>query len=438
MSKTNLSRVLIVLALVFIVPFSLIAQKTFVDSTNVNCSYANGTATIYPSPINIPANVATNATGNITVTFKYAGQLQYSYEYLTLYGENNYFLSNSNQYANCGSTFSSQNVSIPQSTYSNWLSDGQLIFGISSTTYVNNSCSFKSYSNINFCTKIIVSINYYEFPDDAGVTSYISPLQNTNSGSQPIVIQGNNFGTDSLSTVNIGWSVNGTNQTGKTLSFSPAIAPNNTFTDTIGNYNFANSASYLIKSWTNSPNGNLDSLAANDTASTSTCVGFSGVYTVGNSTASFKNLNDAFNNLKGCGISGPVTLNFVDSTYERIEISTDSIPGYSQTNNITINGNGYTIWYFNDYVNRSIIDLNGADYLVFDSLNLKNNSTSYGWGFWIHNSADNNTIKNCTIDNDFITGTTIDVDAKNGFLKWVGGIIGRFMKRKFNKKEKNG
>ena len=35
-------------------------------------------------------------------------------------------------------------------------------------------------------------------------------------------------------------------------------------------------------------------------------------------------------------------------------------------------------------------------------------------------------------------GTTIDVDAKNGFLKWVGGIIGRFMKRKFNKKDKNG
>lgn len=35
-------------------------------------------------------------------------------------------------------------------------------------------------------------------------------------------------------------------------------------------------------------------------------------------------------------------------------------------------------------------------------------------------------------------GTTIDVDAKNGFLKWVGGIIGRFMKRRFNKKKKNG
>ncbi len=30
-------------------------------------------------------------------------------------------------------------------------------------------------------------------------------------------------------------------------------------------------------------------------------------------------------------------------------------------------------------------------------------------------------------------GTTIDVDAKNGFLKWVGSIIGKFMKRKFNK-----
>lgn len=406
MSKTILTRVIVTLALVFIIPFSIIAQKTFVDSTNVNCSYANGVATIYPSPINIPANVATNATGNITVTFKYAGQLLYSYEYLTLYGENNYFLSNSNLYANCPSTFSSQNITIPQSTYANWLSDGQLIFGISSTTYVNNSCSFKSYSNINFCTKIIVSINYYEYPDDAGVTSFIAPLQNTNSGSQPIVIQGLNFGTDSLSSVNIGWSVNGTPQTGKTLSFSPSIAPNNTFTDTIGNYNFANSASYLIKSWTNSPNGNLDSLAANDTARTSTCVGFSGTYTVGNSTASFKNLNDAFNNFKGCGISGPVTLNFVDSTYERIEIITDSISGYSQTNNITINGNGNTVWYFNDYTNRSIIDLNGADYLVFDSLNLKNNSTSYGWGFWLHNSADNNTIKNCTIDNDFITGTS--------------------------------
>jgi hypothetical protein len=224
MSKTILSRVIVTLAFVFIIPFSIIAQKTFVDSTNVNCSYANGVATIYPSPINIPANVATNATGSITVTFKYAGQLFYSYEYLTLYGENNYFLSNSNLYANCPSTFSSQNVTIPQSTYANWLSDGQLIFGISSTTYVNNSCSFKSYSNINFCTKIIVSINYYEYPDDAGITSFIAPLQNTNSGSQPIVIQGLNFGTDSLSSVNIGWSVNGTPQTGKTLSFSPSIA----------------------------------------------------------------------------------------------------------------------------------------------------------------------------------------------------------------------
>ena len=403
MLDNNSLRLNCIAFLIAIIPFFAFSQKTFTDSTSINCSYANGVATIYPSPLNIPANVATNATGNITVTFKYAGQLLYSYEYLSLYGENNYFLTNSNNFINCGTTFSSQNVSIPQNTYSNWLSDGQLIFGITSTTYVNNSCSFKTFSNINFCTKIIVSIDYFEFDDDAGITNFILPTQNTVLGSQPVVVSGFNYGLDSLSSVNLGWSVNGVNQTSKALTFNPPIAPNNNFTDTISNYTYVSTSTYNLKAWTNSPNGNLDSLATNDTANTTTCVGFSGVYTVGSATNSdYPNLNAAYNDLKSCGLYGPLTLSLTSDLTEQIEFQ-DSISGLTETNKLTIKGNGFTLKFNNNSTSRHLIWLNGINHLVIDSLNFETQNLYYGVGIYLSNGADSNIVKNCYFD---ITNTS--------------------------------
>lgn len=405
-SKQILSAILLLIA--FTLTNLVYSQKTFTDSTSITCSYANGVATIYPAPIQIPANVRLNATGNLRVKFKYTGDLFYSYENLTFYGENNFYIGFGNLSVSCGASFVNQNFNLLPNSYSGWIQDGMLVFGIQSSSSVNNNCNFQSFTNTNFCAQIVVELDYFEYPNDAGVSEFIFPTGSTGAGTQPIVVQGMNLGTNPLTSVNVGWSVNGTSQISKSISFSSPLVTGGTFTDTIGNFNFHSSNTYQLKAWTQNPNNQFDSLAANDTAVATTCIGYSGTYSVGNSSATFKNLNDAYNNLKSCGITGPVVLNLLDSTNERLQISTDSIPGYSATNNLTIHGNGNGIYYFGNFTNPEIIHLKGADFVTIDSVNFISLSSTYGWGIWLSEGANFNTIKNCTFDLTNTTTTSIN------------------------------
>ncbi|SJZ49486.1 gliding motility-associated C-terminal domain-containing protein [Chitinophaga eiseniae] len=114
----------------------------------------------------------------------------------------------------------------------------------------------------------------------------------------------------------------------------------------------------------------------------------------------FASFNDAYNYLK-CGISGPVIFNVVANSGPYTEqLLLKPVPGASATNTITFNGNGDTLKFAGTSANRGVIQLDNADYFTFNNLVIKatgTGSSGYGWGVFLTNDADFNTIKNSTI-----------------------------------------
>ncbi|MES2773213.1 MAG: gliding motility-associated C-terminal domain-containing protein [Bacteroidota bacterium] len=116
----------------------------------------------------------------------------------------------------------------------------------------------------------------------------------------------------------------------------------------------------------------------------------------GKNFASFNAAKAAMN----CGIiGGPVVFNVVPNSGPYNEqLILDSIAGTSATNTITFNGNGNTISFASANANqRAVIKLNGADYIIFDSLTINAASGTYGYGVQLINRADSNIFRKCRI-----------------------------------------
>ena len=103
----------------------------------------------------------------------------------------------------------------------------------------------------------------------------------------------------------------------------------------LGNYNFPLGTS-SIAAWTSLPNGQLDSISQNDTATKSViaCNLLSGVFTVGDSTADYLTISDAVGAVGACGVSGPVTFNILPGVYNE-QVSIPAIGGASAVNKVT-------------------------------------------------------------------------------------------------------
>jgi gliding motility-associated-like protein len=129
----------------------------------------------------------------------------------------------------------------------------------------------------------------------------------------------------------------------------------------------------------------------------------SGHFTINNTrptgSGNFQTFNDAYNSIR-CGINGPVVFDVesVNGTYSEA-LKLKAVPGASAANTITFNGNGNTIENVStSYNDRAVIQLNDADYFVFNNLNIKTGAGSqFGYGVQLLNNADNNIISNCVI-----------------------------------------
>lgn len=116
----------------------------------------------------------------------------------------------------------------------------------------------------------------------------------------------------------------------------------------------------------------------------------------------FQSFNDAYNYIR-CGISGPVVFNVDPASGPYTEqLILEPVPGASNVNRITFNGNGRTIQFTSTNTNeRAVIKLNGADYFIFDNLNITaggTTTTEFGFGVQLLNNADTNIVRNCTIN----------------------------------------
>ncbi|MBP7850584.1 MAG: hypothetical protein KA053_09965, partial [Lentimicrobiaceae bacterium] len=172
-----------------------------------------------------------------------------------------------------------------------------------------------------FFYNIRIRLPYPPQSNDAGISAITAPNSPISPGLNDVIVSIENHGTDTLTSAQIGWSVNGVNQT--SYAWTGTLAPSGIAPGILlGNYNFPLGTS-SIAAWTSLPNGQLDSISQNDTATKSViaCNLLSGVFTVGDSTADYLTISDAVGAVGACGVSGPVTFNILPGVYnEQVSI----------------------------------------------------------------------------------------------------------------------
>ncbi len=237
---------------------------------------------------------------------------------------------------------------------------------------------------------------------DAGVTAIVG-LTAQCPGSIPVSATIQNFGSDTLTTAVVNWSINGVTQT--PVNFSGSLAPLESTTVSLGNLTSTSTGTYDVVSWTTSPNSDTDSIAANDTAKVFGYeAAMTGTFTVGVA-GDFLTIADLADALTSKGVCGAVIANVDSATYMG-KATFGPIMGTSSTNTITINGNGATISDNTTSTDRHIVRLNSASYMTIDNLNIVGTGVTYGYGIHLTNGSDHNTISNCSIDLSAVTSTS--------------------------------
>ncbi len=97
--------------------------------------------------------------------------------------------------------------------------------------------------------------------NDAGIDSVQSPKGSFCGGTHPLTVHLTNFGFNTLTKVNIPWSINGKMQT--VYSWTGSLKSDSSISISLGAFSFP-PGNDTIRAWTSSPNGVLDSASQND------------------------------------------------------------------------------------------------------------------------------------------------------------------------------
>ncbi|MEO0776873.1 MAG: CARDB domain-containing protein, partial [Bacteroidota bacterium] len=150
---------------------------------------------------------------------------------------------------------------------------------------------------------------------DAGVSAVLIPDIPFPIGNQLIQAILRNHGSDTLRSVTINWTVNGTPQA--PINWTGTLLGSDTLRLDLNSVNFALNQAYELRAWTSSPNGGADPIAVNDTAGVDNLyAGLTGTYTIGGVSPDFSDFSNAANVLNIGGVVGPVTFNVRDGVYE--------------------------------------------------------------------------------------------------------------------------
>lgn len=242
---------------------------------------------------------------------------------------------------------------------------------------------------------------------DAGISEILTPAPVIPLGNENIEVVIRNYGTDTLTSADILWSVNGTPQT--TFNWAGSLLQGEKDTLIIGSYNFVYTpypGINNIEAWTANPNMSTDALAANDSAAIGIDAHepYNGTYYIGTATPDFDSFTTAALALKDWGVDGPVTILTASGTYnESFVIS--SIPGASSSNRIEFTSlSGINTDVIIEFANTStqnyVVKLDSADYITFSDISMRSiASATYGRVIELSNSANYN-----VFDNNIITG----------------------------------
>lgn len=237
---------------------------------------------------------------------------------------------------------------------------------------------------------------------DAGVITLVNPTGNPSPGAENFLVKIKNFGTDSLFSATINWSINQIVQT--PFSWTGNLGTFDTSVVILLGSHIINIGPNQIKIWTSNTNGTTDQDFTNDTLSTiiNTCSGpYSGVYNVGGLNANFPTISNAIQSLQICGINGPVILNINPGNYNE-QVVIPYIQGASLTNNILLTSttgiiSDVVLFFAANQLHNYTLKLDGAKHIKIKGLTIKAMDNIYGRAIEIANASEY-----CILDSNHI------------------------------------
>ncbi|MEX0967527.1 MAG: immunoglobulin-like domain-containing protein [Bacteroidia bacterium] len=237
--------------------------------------------------------------------------------------------------------------------------------------------------------------------NNAGTTKMTSPAGLTCSGNHDIKVEIVNAGIDTIQSVDVEWSVDGTAQS--TVNVTTAINPGTLREVTLGNISFPANTTKIIKAWTSQPNNKADTFNTNDTIREEIRPGLSGTYTVGGTSPDYPDPAAAAADLSDYGMCGPVVFNLAAATFSG-PVVLNQPEGNSSTNTISFlgAGKGATILTHagTGTGDMATVMLNGADHVTFRDMTIENTGSTFGAGIWLTNAADSNHFINLDVEVD--------------------------------------
>ncbi len=240
---------------------------------------------------------------------------------------------------------------------------------------------------------------------DAGIVSIDEPISPANLQPNDVNVTLRNFGTNTLTSVQIHWTVNGVPQL--VHNWSGSLLTGDTESDIIiGTHTFTLGNNEIIV-WTENPNGGVDANNLNDTAS-HTIQAFEplcGTYTVGGTGANFNDFSEVIYALTNWGISCPVIFNVNAGVYNE-QLRFGEITGANSVNTVTFVGNGSVNVQYSPSVNteRHVLLLDSTKYFRFENITFEaTSSATYGWVVHMMNACNDIRFSNCVFNANITT-----------------------------------
>lgn len=245
---------------------------------------------------------------------------------------------------------------------------------------------------------------FFPIANDAGVANLDSPLLFC-AGKQMVKVKFQNYGYDTIKSIQINWQINGTTQT--SYSWSGKLAPGSSSASIpLGSLTFSANTAYTFKTWTQSPNGKSDGRSINDTLKLLRYAAMAGTYSIDDTvTANYKSFNEAITDMTSRGICGAITFNVYPATYKE-QITLVELPGMNASNpvkfiNVGKDSTKILVTLPSSTAtgtNNAVVQLRGADYVTFKGISFERTGTNtYGHVIHIINGSNNNTFTNCQI-----------------------------------------
>ncbi|MCX6231020.1 MAG: right-handed parallel beta-helix repeat-containing protein [Bacteroidetes bacterium] len=293
-----------------------------------------------------------------------------------------------------------------------------------------NSISFSQRPNMKItgnshgCSspKIPVNVVVGNIPAlDIAISGIIPTPGNIITGT-PIAVKAKlyNYGSTTVTSANIKWSVNGVLQ--GSIPWTGILTTAQNTLINLGNYTFA-SGPNVIKVWSSAPNSLTDLYPANDTAISNVLGCMGGNFTIGTG-GTFPNFAAAINTLNAVGVCGNTIFDVLPGTYNEA-ITINQISGVGPNATITFrsqNGNNTSVILTNS-INTTTLILNACSYIHFEKITISataNSTTAVQVsGGSSYNVFDGNIMyspNNTTATTSVIVSITTGQDNYNKFL----------------------